>query len=82
MKLLLFVVILGVVAARKKVYQLWEGFSITNSVAAPLMNSIEAFMTRHDIFQEGDMHVAHFVLWERFVGDFYILAEEDPKKPV
>ena len=82
MKLLLVVVILGVVAARKKVYHLWEGFLITNSVVAPLMNSIEAFMARHEILQEGDVQVAHFVLWERFVGEFYTLAEEDPNKRV
>ena len=55
---------------------------ITNSVVVPLMNGIEAFMTRHKIHREGDMHEAHFVLWERFIGEFYTLAEEDPKKRV
>ena len=82
MTLLLCSIILGVTASRKKLYRLWEDVLITNQVVVPLSRAIEAFKARHNIYREEDRNIAHFVLWERFVGNFHELNEEDPKKRV
>ena len=82
MTFLLCTMILGVIASRKKLYRLWEDVLITNQVVVPLMRAIEAFKARHNIDREEDRNMAHFVLWERFVGDFHELNDEDPKKRV